>query len=212
MNEKTSLLGTWLVAIAAMTSSCNKKADEPPGSNATSAPTAAPEPKPSATPEPKPPATTPPVAAADPKGAVRKRAMGYSKLLTQMRERTVTVDEVCEFFTCDSLTTHGDVEALLKEQTKVGRNGWRIMQANVPESRITMKPNGEVSALVEEVIDLACQTPGDQSDSDDGALGCKKANPRPWKRECYNMVYTFIDVGGQWKRTGRSQSTKIGCP
>ena len=101
---------------------------------------------------------------------------------------------------------------MLKEQSTLGKQGWRDTSNNVPASRIKARPNGDVVALVETVSEFACQTPGAPSDTDGGVEGCKKARARPWKKECVNYVYTFSEVGGQWKRTGRADSTQIPCP
>lgn len=128
-----------------------------------------------------------------------------------MRARAVSVDEACGFFTCDSLTTRSQVENVIKEQTAIGRQGWRITTTNVPASRMKTRPNGEVSALVEVVSEFACQTPGGDSDNSGGVAGCKTARPHPWKRECFNYVYTFVEVGNEWKRTGRSEMNAIPC-
>jgi hypothetical protein len=159
----------------------------------------------------------PPVAAgtaagADPKSVVRERAVAFSKLVTEMQWRAVTADEACEYFTCDSMTTRAQVDGVLKDKAAAGRRGWRWVQVEVPASRVEAKPNGDVSVVVETHNANACLTPGGPTDVDDGVHGCKKAQPRPWKQACSTTSYTFANIAGVWKRTGKADVTDITCP
>jgi len=151
-------------------------------------------------------------AGADVKSVVRERALAYTKLVTEMQWRAVTADEACEYFTCDSMTTRTQVDGVLRDQADAGRRGWRWVQVDAPASRVEVKPNGDVSVVVEALSDQACQTPGGASDQADGVRGCKTARPRPWKRTCSSTTYTFSNVAGVWKRVGKADVTDIACP
>ena len=142
---------------------------------------------------------------------VKSMAQSYVELTEQIRWRAVSLDELCEFFTCDSVQTKNGIRKILQDQSKNGAQGWRILKRTVPEGRIEIINDNKVQVAVEGIEEKQCAKQGLAKDTAEGVRGCLQALPKPWKKKCSRINYTFSKKGQKWKRLGIAYVRSMPC-